>query len=211
MKTVEKQKDNRIGTEILEATIELSVSNSSDYKRENDLAIKVENFIKKLNVDVERTWNSLDSTPKFIAESILAEAGELFGEFTKEQRKNTDRTHEIGLEIVDTLYFIVKFIDKTRLNIKSNWRNMDFQFARYEINSEFGASSDKELSRFVMDKILHLNDSLEHDFSGSGETAIFLSFAALLQIAEKRNIDVEKMWAEKITSKSIAKDVKVRK
>lgn len=185
-------------SEILQKTIELSRSEMRDKNVETELLSRVESFFQKLNHDVKNTWYSQDNSQIFIAQSMLAESGELLGEFTKEDRANTNRTREIGLELVDTLYFAVKLADKKKFDIKEGWKDLYFQFARYDLDAKFRLSSAKELSEYVMDCAFKSNNLIGNDFGGNGEITLLLTFASLLAIAEKRKLNIDKIWSDKI-------------
>ena len=204
MSTLEIPKGKNEAQEIIETMVSWKANTrDGSAKVENVVSLKVEKYIKTLLVDVNKSWYSKSSSPKFIAESLVTETSELLGEFNKEQRTEKDRTKTIAPELADSLYYLVKFIDKDKEHIKESWFDILLRVRYQNLDVYYDNRTPKELSESLFNKATGVYYKIEPNghYRGSiGEAgdAIADMFLILLKIAEKRGINLDEAWKEKM-------------
>ena len=95
-----------------------------------DAAGKLARFVEKVSKEVQNRWFADKLTSKNIYGLLLGEAGELGEYIIKEKRDRRDYHDEIAAESVDLIFYLVKAVTDSKIDIEKAWGSLAFNARR---------------------------------------------------------------------------------
>jgi hypothetical protein len=153
----------------------------------NKISSTIDEFVQQFIPDVDSRWRSDDVSHENITKKLIFESVELLSEFDKEKERGS-RKIQVGFEISDTLFYLVKLIDTEKPNI--------FYGVSEKLDVNYLSQLDTDES--IAERIKENSEKLKKETKETESGTVVETVVLLLKLAAKRDISIEEAWKGKM-------------